>query len=134
TLSDFSVEPDAHVWSQVCSEAHICTTKSCGQNPQCFYQNARKRVISADVVVMNHTLFFMNLGGIAEQEENASGYIFANDFVIFDEAHTRGHVAPKQIGIPVSQFGLRYTLPRLYNPKTKKGLLQALRNPDGVRE
>ena len=134
TLSDFSSEPDPNVWTQVCSEAHICTTKSCGANPKCFYQNARKRLISADVVVLNHTLFFMNLGGIAEQEENDSGYLFANDFVIFDEAHTVEQVASRQIGLGVSQYGLRYALRRLYNPDTKKGLFQLHRNPDGVRE
>ena len=134
SLADFTVEPDPAVWSQVCSEAHICTTKSCGKNPKCAYQRARQRLLSADVVVMNHTLFFMNLGGIAEQEENESGYIFANDFVIFDEAHTVEQIAAKQIGLGVSQYGLRHALHRLYNPKTKKGLLQALRNPDGVRE
>lgn len=134
TLSDFSVEPDPQVWAQVCSEQHICTTKSCGQNPKCFYQRARKRLLAADVVVMNHTLFFMNLGGIAEQEENESGYLFANDFVIFDEAHTVEQVAARQIGLGVSQYGLRYALQRLYNPKTKKGLFQVHRNPDAVRE
>ena len=134
TLSDFTVEPDSHVWSQVCSEQHICTAKSCGQNPKCHYQAARKRLIAADVVVMNHTLFFMNLGGIAETEENESGYIFANDFVIFDEAHTVEQVAARQIGLGISQYGLRYALQRLYNPKTKKGLFQVLRNVEGVRE
>src|SRR5690606_4469672 len=34
----------------------------------------------------------------------------------------------------VSQYGLRYALHRLYNPKTRKGLFQALRNVEGVRE
>ncbi len=134
TLSDFAVEPDSHVWSQVCSEQHICTTKSCGQNPKCFYQAARKRLVAADVVVMNHTLFFMNLGPLAEQDENESGYIFANDFVIFDEAHTVEQVAAKQIGLGVSQYGLRYALQRLYNPKTHKGVFQILRRPDAVKE
>jgi ATP-dependent DNA helicase DinG len=134
TLSDFAVEPDSNVWSQVCSEQHICTTKSCGQNPKCYYQSARKRLIAADVVVMNHTLFFMNLGGLAEAEENESGYIFANDFVIFDEAHTVEQVAARQIGLGISQYGLRYALQRLYNPKTHKGLFQILRNVEGVRE
>ena len=134
SLADFAVEPDSAVWSQVCSEAHICTTKSCGANPKCAYQRARKRLLVADVVVMNHTLFFMNLGGIGEQEEKETGFLFANDFVIFDEAHTVEQVAARQIGIGVSQYGLRHALTRLYNPKTKKGLLQALRNPDGVRE
>lgn len=134
TLSDFAVEPDPHVWSLVCSEQHVCTTKSCGQNTRCFYQNARKRLVSADVVVMNHTLFFLNLGGIAESEENEGGYLFANDFVIFDEAHTVEQVAARHIGSAASQYELRRVLRRLYNPDTKKGLFQLHRNVDGVKE
>ncbi len=134
SLTDLEVEPDSHVWSLVCSEPHICTPKSCGNNPRCHYQRIRKQLVSADLVVMNHTLFFLSLGGIAEQEENESGYLFANDFVIFDEAHTVESVASRMIGMNVSQYGLRYALHRLYNPKTKKGLFQVLRNPEGVRE
>ena len=133
SLSDLAVEPDPAVWAQICSEPHICTTKSCGANPKCHYQRVRKALISADVVVLNHTLFFLSLGGVAESEENESGYLFANDFVIFDEAHTVEGVASKMIGLNVSQYGLRYALQRLYNPKTKKGLFQVLRNADGVR-
>lgn len=134
TLSDFSVEPDPAVWSQVCSEQHICTAKTCGGDTRCFYQQARKRLVSADVVVMNHTLFFMNLGPLEEIDETESGYIFSNDFVIFDEAHTLEGVASKHIGIGVSQYGLRYLLQRLYNARTKKGLFTVLRNAEGVRE
>jgi ATP-dependent DNA helicase DinG len=134
TLSDFSVEPDTNVWAQVCSEQHICTMKSCGQNPRCFYQAARKRLLSADVVVMNHTLFFISFRMPEESDDEESGYIFANDFVIFDEAHTVEAVAARQIGLGVSQYGLRYALHRLYNPKTKKGIFQVLRRPDAVRE
>src|SRR5438067_4252988 len=93
TLSDLAIEPDPAVWAQVCSEQHICTTKICGNNPRCFYQRARKHFVAADLVVMNHTLFFMNLGPLSEIEGKESGYIFANDFVIFDEAHTLEHVA-----------------------------------------
>ena len=134
SLSDLAVEPDSHVWSLVCSEPHICTPKTCGNNPRCHYQRVRKQLVSADLVVMNHTLFFLSLGGIAEQDKDESGYLFANDFVIFDEAHTVEGVASKMIGLNVSQYGLRYALHRLYNPKTKKGLFQVLRNPEGVRE
>lgn len=133
SLSDLTVEPDSNVWSQICSEPHICTTKSCGTNPRCHYQSVRKSLIAADVVVLNHTLFFLSLGGIAEAEENESGYLFANDFVIFDEAHTVESVASKMIGLGVSQYGLRHALQRLFNPKTGKGLFQILRIPDGVR-
>ena len=133
SLADFAVEPDPAVWAQVCSEQHICTTKTCGKDSRCFYQNARKRLLSADVVVMNHTLFFLNAGSIEEAAES-NGFIFSNDFVIFDEAHTVEGVAARQIGMNVSQFSLKYVLQRLYNERSKKGIFTQLRDPVGVRE
>ncbi|HEV3409347.1 MAG TPA: helicase C-terminal domain-containing protein, partial [Chthoniobacterales bacterium] len=132
SLSDLAFEPDTKVWAQVCSEAHICTTKSCGQGDQCFYQQVRKRLVAADVIVLNHTLLFMLLGGLAEQEERESGYLFPNDFIIFDEAHTVEQVASRNIAITVSQYGLRATIQRLYNARTRKGLFTVTRDAAGV--
>jgi ATP-dependent DNA helicase DinG len=133
SLSDLSVEPDPKVWVQVCSEAHICTQKTCGQNPRCFYQRARKRLLAADVIVMNHTLLFILLGSPELQQERESGFLFPNDFIIFDEAHTVEQVASKQIGIGVSQYGLRSAIQRLYNARTRKGLFTVMRDANGVR-
>jgi ATP-dependent DNA helicase DinG len=132
TLSDLPLEPDPKVWTQVCSEAHICTVKTCGQNPRCFFQQARKRLLAADVVVINHTLLFMLLGSPEEQEEREEGYLFPNDFIIFDEAHTIEQVASRQIGIGISQYGLRATVQRLYNARSKKGLFTVTRDAGGV--
>jgi len=132
TLSDLPLEPDAKVWTQVCSEAHLCTTKTCGQNPRCFFQQAKRRLIAADVVVINHTLLFMLLGGLTEQEEREEGYLFPNDFIIFDEAHTIEQVASRQVGIGISQYGLRATIQRLYNARSKKGLFTVTRDAAGV--
>ena len=133
SLSDLSVEPDPKVWTQVCSEPHICTGKSCGQQSTCFYQQARKRLLSSDVIVINHTLLFMLLGRPDQQEERESGYLFPNDFIIFDEAHTVEQVASRQIGIGISQYGLRSTIQRLYNARTRKGLFTIMRDAIGVR-
>src|SRR3989440_2889831 len=133
SLSDLSVEPDPKVWTQVCSEPHICTGKSCGQQSTCFYQQARKRLLSSDVIVINHTLLFMLLGRPDQQEERESGYLFPNDFIIFDEAHTVEQVASRQIGIGISQYGLRSTIQRLYNARTRKGLFTVMRDAAGVR-
>jgi len=133
SLSDLSVEPDPKVWAQVCSEAHICTQKTCGQNPRCFYQQARKRLLAADVIVLNHTLLFILLGSPEAQQERENGFLFPNDFIIFDEAHTVEQVASKQIGIGVSQYGLRSTIQRLYNSRTRKGLFTVMRDAAGVR-
>jgi ATP-dependent DNA helicase DinG len=133
SLSDFDIEPDPKVWDHVCSERGLCSPKLCGpqsdfakDHPPCFYQRARQRFLSADVLVLNHTLLFTLLGGMDEERPGA-GILFKNDFVVCDEAHTVEHVASKHIGLSVSNAQMRYTLHRLWNPKTEKGLLATLR-------
>src|SRR5881392_987279 len=133
SLSDLSVQPDPKVWTQVCSEAHLCTQKTCGQNPRCFYQQARQRLLAADLIVLNHTLLFILLGSPDVQKERESGFLFPNDFIIFDEAHTVEQVASRQIGIGITQYGLRSTIQRLYNTRTRKGLFTVMRDAAGVR-
>lgn len=150
SLSDLPREPSAHVWSQVCSEAHVCTPKLCTPDSGCFYQNARRKVAAADVVVLNHALFFTLLaatlageeqtaaeggggGGGGKDDDRPEGFLFDDDFAVFDEAHTVEAVAARQLGLGVSQFGLRATLLRLYNPRTKKGLWNVLRHGAGIR-
>jgi ATP-dependent DNA helicase DinG len=138
SLSDFEIEPDPKVWAQVCSERGLCSPKVCGtasefaqQHPLCFFQRARNRILSADVLVVNHTLFFTLLGGV--DEEGEGGVLFKNDFVIFDEAHTMERVASRHIGLSVSSGQLRYALHRLWNPRTEKGLLATLRRGGAVK-
>ena len=138
SLSDFEIEPDAKVWSHVCSERGLCSPKICGyasdfakDNGICFFQRARHKILSADVLVLNHTLFFTLLPGVDEDQEG--GILFKNDFVIFDEAHTVESVAAKHIGLSVSSGQLRYALNRLWNPRTEKGLLATLRQGAPVK-
>lgn len=135
TLSDLDFQPSMKVWGQVCSESHICTTRGCGVKGNCFYQKARKAVEKADVVVVNHTLFFSLLDQEWEEEgeDRDMGYIFANDFVVFDEAHTLEQVAATQLGMQLSHTGLKYDVGRLYNPRNKKGLLKTLRSGEGIQ-
>ena len=58
SLSDFLEQPDPAVWEEVRSEQHLCTPKMCGQNSGCHYQNLRRRIAGAHMVVLNHALFF----------------------------------------------------------------------------
>jgi ATP-dependent DNA helicase DinG len=138
SLSDFDVEPDMKVWAQVCSERGLCSPKICGfqsdfakDHNVCFFQRARHRILSSDVLVLNHTLFFTLLGAL--DEESDGGILFKNDFVIFDEAHHMESVASKHIGLSVSSGQVRYSLQRLWNPRTEKGLLATLRKGDAVK-
>jgi len=138
SLSDFDIEPDMKVWSQVCSERGLCSPKICGHPSDfakdhgvCFFQRARNRILSSDLLVLNHTLFFTLLGGVDEDIEG--GILFKNDFVIFDEAHQMENVASRHIGLSVSSGQVRYALNRLWNPRTEKGLLATLRKGGAVK-
>lgn len=133
SLSDLSFTPNPRVWAQVRSEAHLCTKRRC-KGTTCFYQALRKRVDEAHIVVMNHTLFFTLLGTIENMEDpNTEGFLFPNDFVIFDEAHTLENVAAKQLGLNLSYNNAIFDLQRLHNPRTRKGLLQTLGDSTAIQ-
>jgi ATP-dependent DNA helicase DinG len=133
TLSDLDFQPSMKVWLQVCSEAHLCTARHCGPRGNCFFQEARKAAAEAKLVVVNHTLFFALLEtGESLENEKPSGFLFPNDFVILDEAHTLEQVAAVQLGLRVSQAGMRFDLQRLYNPRTRKGLLRSFRKSSAL--
>jgi ATP-dependent DNA helicase DinG len=138
SLSDFELEPAPKVWSQVCSERGLCSPKICGYQSEfaknstvCFFQRARNRIMSSDLVVLNHTLFFTLLPDI--EEHDSDGVLFKNDFVIFDEAHTVEQVASRNIGLSLSSGQVRFSLNRLYNPRSGKGLLATLRKGSAVK-
>lgn len=120
------LEISPKVWAQVCSENHVCTPRNCGLD--CPYQAARRRVEEAQVVVLNHTLFFglLSLADVLAEEtgEGMDGFIFPGDFVVLDEAHTIETVAANQLGLSLGEAELTYDLLRLYNPRTHKGTLR----------
>ena len=109
------------VWQQVCSEQGACSSAICESD--CFFQKAKARAREADLVIMNHALFF-SLFALQTGEDS---FIFNDDFVIFDEAHTLEQVAGLTVGKSISRGQVLYAIHRLYNSKTRKGLLARLR-------
>ncbi len=88
-------------------------------------------------MVVNHTLFFalLNTEVLDDEEENAKrpgGFLFPNDFAVLDEAHTIEQVAAVQLGLRLSQSGLRFELQRLFHPRTRKGLLKPFRKASAI--
>jgi len=139
TLSDLNFQPQPKVWLQVCSEAHLCTARHCGPQGNCFFQEARKAAADARLIVVNHTLFFALLNTDDEPTDDdpeggkkSAGFLFPNDFAILDEAHTIEQIAAIQLGLRVSQSGLRFDLQRLYHPRTRKGLLKSFRKASAM--
>lgn len=116
-LEDLEFVPRFDIWDMVCSEKGICSSRTCGVN--CFFQRAKERARLARVVIMNHALFFTLLGA----QESTDHFLFENDFVIFDEAHTLESVAGSGIGKNISRYQVLAAIHKLYNHKARKGLL-----------
>jgi len=81
-LSD--VPENAGIWSYVTSTRENCLGQDCPQHKECFVMEARKRAQGADVVVVNHHLFFAD---VMLRDEGVAELLPASNTVIFDEAH-----------------------------------------------
>ncbi|MFZ6756387.1 ATP-dependent DNA helicase [Undibacterium sp. Ji50W] len=93
------VPESASVWSLVTSTKDTCMGSECQYYQDCFVMKARKEAQQADVVVVNHHLFFADVAlkdtGIAELLPSANT-------VIFDEAHQLPETATLFFGETVS--------------------------------
>ena len=119
SLSDLSYKPNSAVWDEVASDSSNCMGRKCETYGKCFYYKARRRSRHAQILIVNHALFFSDLG---LRQINAS--ILPNyDAVILDEAHTIEDVAGSHMGLRVGSGQVEYTLNRLFNDRTNKGLL-----------
>ena len=78
------VPEDATVWPLVTSTRENCLGSDCPNYKQCFVMEARKQAMEADVVVVNHHLFFAD---VALRDEGVAELLPACNTVIFDEAH-----------------------------------------------
>jgi ATP-dependent DNA helicase DinG len=87
----------------------------------------------ADVLVMNHTLFFTLLSSTEDLLEDDANFLFPRDFLIVDEAHTIENVASRAYGLHLSESHLRFELQRLFNTRTRKGLFPHQGDSAGTR-
>jgi ATP-dependent DNA helicase DinG len=115
--------PAPEVWELVNADSSACARKYCDCE-KCFYQRARARIRSANLVIVNHSLLFTHINAGAADKGSGRGVLFPDDFVVLDEAHTVPEVATEHFGVRLSSYGTERLLRHLYNPKTKKGLLQ----------
>lgn len=117
--ADLGFSPNATVWDEVRSDHGNCLGKKCPTHNDCFYYKARRRVWNADLLVVNHALFFSDL---ALRREGAS-VLPDYDVVILDEAHTLEDVAASHMGLAISNGQFNYLFGKLYNDRTQKGIL-----------
>jgi ATP-dependent DNA helicase DinG len=97
------VPEDAPVWVHATSTRENCLGQSCPDYRDCFVMRARKNALAADVVVVNHHLFFADL---VLRDEGVSELLPACNTVIFDEAHQLPETARMFFGESVSSAQL----------------------------
>ena len=98
-----SVPETSAVWSQVTSTRDNCLGQDCPFHRDCFVLKARKAALEADIVVINHHLFFAD---VILRDEGSGELLPACNTVIFDEAHQLPEVATLFFGESVSSAQL----------------------------
>ncbi len=93
------VPENATIWQNVTSTRDNCLGQDCAYYKDCFVMEARKKALAADVVVVNHHLFFAD---VMLRDEGVSELLPSANTVIFDEAHQLPDVAGLFFGEDVS--------------------------------
>jgi ATP-dependent DNA helicase DinG len=94
-----SVPEDATLWPRVTSTRENCLGQDCGFYKECFVMRARKAALEAEVVVVNHHLFFAD---VMLRDEGVGELLPNCNTVILDEAHQLPEVATLFFGESIS--------------------------------
>lgn len=92
---------DLSFWNRINARGDICIGQKCPEYEPCFITRMRARADAADIVIVNHHLFFADLN----VRGNQFGKVIPDyDAVIFDEAHLIEDIASDYFGFQVSSF------------------------------
>ena len=98
-----TVPETAPIWMRVTSTRENCLGSECSFHSDCFVLKARREAQDADVVVVNHHLFFADL---VLREEGATELLPSAQTIVFDEAHQLPDTATMFFGESVSSAQL----------------------------
>ncbi len=119
SLASLDFKPSPAVWDEVSSDTGNCLGKRCETFAKCHYYQARRRASRAQLLIVNHAMFFSDLALRRQGVSLLPDY----DAVVLDECHTVEAVAGDYLGIRLANSQLDYQLNKLYNDRTQKGLL-----------
>ena len=98
-----SIGDDSDLWSRMDARRDRCLGTKCKDYERCFLTLVRQRAMEADIVVVNHHLFFADL---AIRKSDVAAILPDYSAVIFDEAHDLEDIATDYFGFHVSNFRL----------------------------
>ncbi|WP_286261699.1 ATP-dependent DNA helicase [Thalassotalea atypica] len=90
-----NIAEDSSVFPYVTSTVDNCLARDCPKFEECYLIKARQKAIDADVVVVNHHLFFADM---ALKDTGFGELIPKADVMIFDEAHQIADIASEYFG------------------------------------
>ncbi len=120
TLATLPQLPRQEIWDHARSDSDNCMGRRCATYEQCFYQMARRRMESANVLICNHSIYFADL--VLRQQD--VGFLPPYQHVILDEAHNIEDVACEHFGLSLSEGRVRYLLRSLYAVHQRRGTVQ----------
>src|SRR5712691_51487 len=93
------VPEDASVWAHATSTRDNCLGQECPDYRDCFVMRARRNALAADLVVVNHHLFFAD---VVLRDEGIAELLPACNTLVFDEAHQLPETARNFFGDRIS--------------------------------
>ncbi len=98
-------------WNEVCATTESCRRGECPYFDRCFLYQARRQAAAADLVIVNHALFFSDLA--LRAVDPACSLLPDYDAVIFDEAHHLEEVVSRAYGTEFSNYRVASLVSRL---------------------
>jgi ATP-dependent DNA helicase DinG len=92
---------DAELWHRIDARSDLCTGKKCAEFQNCFITAMHQRAQEADLIIVNHALFFADL---AIRKDDFGSILPEYSAVVFDEAHEIEDVASDYFGRQVSSY------------------------------
>ena len=124
--NDLATAPAQEIWAEVVSNKDVCLKERCEFFDKCHYQRAKRKAGTADVLIVNHALFFSDLNARINVDNFHDGVVIPPyKHVIFDEAHHVVDEATTRLGKSASLFDMYRVLNRL-DRDGKKGVLTSI--------
>src|SRR5271154_5673835 len=92
---------DAELWHRIDARSDLCTGQKCPEFQRCFLTAMKQRAQEADLIIVNHHLFFADL---AIRQDDFGSILPEYSAVVFDEAHEIEDVASDYFGRRVSSY------------------------------
>jgi len=92
---------DSELWGRLDARRDTCTGQKCPSFNPCFVTGMHQRAKEADLIIVNHHLFFADL---ALKQDDFGSILPEYSAVVFDEAHEMEDVASEYFGRQISNF------------------------------